>query len=1465
MTCSLRGVYEFTVTNTVTGEVVQTGKERNSVTQNWFDDLVKLGVNWDQIDGARLCAGFSVVEPGPYETRCSDAAMVYLEHQQGAAIGGREEGTGSPYIEWRGLVQVFGVPRTFNTFALLRGTVSPNTNIEPRQDITSAFTRVLLATPVEQGADDQVSVVYRIYFDLGPGQNANERDAYAGLVMAGAADRLAGVGAALSSSWTLTQVGSNGWDGRGPCRQSTSTGTYSSYGASISTNSFGASKGPYLENGLADFTRGQETQVSYARTGTEHFFGAAWNHAHSRSAYGYQPRYYFQNKADNEGGTRDRYFLSTLDLIYDNYGQPAGKTQTSYIDAGSPFKNVFMHTANDFSVVYNPNELPTGTWVPTFSGTWAADDHTPLLTRCWVDTAGPVNGTATYKMNFARFGGFMWGRANDEYYTQLSSTFPGASGTSGGNVDHQYFGLDQLLQTKVDPDWYAYTTGDNDSSFGNFGISGGDGAQLNRLRPPEYTTNASQGQVTNKKRFVGLDTNSWWGWSSSPEHPERAGVQFLQMYPEATRQWKIAEIGCNQIDWVEHIKGLPGEVDDEQVLVVDSTSGIYRINYTQNTVTQVTSELGFLYCSYSRDYSSQIEEIIAYKYTDNGDGTFTGSMHSSLISAFAGTDEDFWASVPGGAPTWWASYNDRIVGVRKHYRHPRHIAFMAYKDQSNTPVDLLVLAGDMATGTWRDWENATQTNADGAIWWHVHENHLMNPESPTTPDAIYFEDMTLADFRKMTLWQDWAQFHPDGQYMFLQSMWFYRATSMSQRYFVNTCPGDADFYGSDSTVRISGPTGCAFAPTHNLSKLMQADGSHCYAWGDLVAYNSWVSASTSTSSTTNRGQYIFAPTRSDQQATVPGYKRKWVFSPHSVKPTAHGDKSGQWDQNPATLADITLSTTGLMPGYKGVSSNGFAKRFLSLYTPRDHSSINDASSASLYTHPLPTSASEIDSWPIDGENDVNILNPLRWDVFGWDSVNSIWVKEEWYWNYSTEIWTLDPATAFPGKPIPSDGSTELLSDYGITEYPYAGLQITWEDKRPGNSVEPSYADHSTQVIYNGCFLDGVTEYGMILSQGRAKVEPVTFSATADLYGYVYCPYQGPEYAGMVSRAGMTWKVTDFNGQPLVFNNDVLSTENESVLSGYFATTGSGPRVNPELAGTTVNVEAYKYTLQDNPLSYGTGSWLSEQMPTTAGGLKSPLSGDVGVPLSQQDIVDDGTWIEIAPNGTNRTNVQWIDSTLAPFNEYFPNGVPTVGNRFCRYLVWQPYYAGLIHSDDNDMFYNYNYSEIEDRQTVDENPPTNGSVFGFDTTTSYPYNYGFFYKEHTDAEGREWLVVLCQHGSTNSSVNGCATAYELWFPKLGEGKIFEVRWRYYLRTAIGTDYTPSTGAYYFGFSRRDIRGEYGSRQALIGPNGFWISDSFTLNQPDVPWGPIWLYQGQRWCFDVRPTKDSFASLILPPAS
>ena len=66
-----------------------------------------------------------------------------------------------------------------------------------------------------------------------------------------------------------------------------------------------------------------------------------------------------------------------------------------------------------------------------------------------------------------------------------------------------------------------------------------------------------------------------------------------------------ADHGWNRIDWVEHVRGLAGEVDDEEeVLLVCRDTGIWRINATQDTVTQITTETGFISCSYSRDHTN---------------------------------------------------------------------------------------------------------------------------------------------------------------------------------------------------------------------------------------------------------------------------------------------------------------------------------------------------------------------------------------------------------------------------------------------------------------------------------------------------------------------------------------------------------------------------------------------------------------------------------------------------------------------------------------------------------------------------------------------------------------------------------------------------------------------------------------------------------------------------------------------
>lgn len=1484
-----RGEIHILVEDTQTGEIKREETVSNRIVHNWYRNLgfsyADGSINREYARALRLYAGNCEIEPDQRDYFVTGFTLCEASGAISAAKLKLEDGTNVPYVEFRFLIQVANLERQFNSLALQYDTGSPE-NILSGSNLSNHVTRAQVDPPIVQGTQDQVTLTYRIYFDEIPGQPYHNL-AYASMFGAQASNTYTGSAGGIGSVVRLGQDGlaCNSQFGY-PLRYSTTSSTYQAHGGYISTASLGS------------LTRNQTTTYSSQAVTTnntysthqsfenrdDRWLGLCFNsveNMNSSASSDYPTRFKLHPNSVDSEDPADVWPTARQDGIVYAYNWPNAGRKKPLLGYGSPFKNVFTNGPLNFKVTYNPNQLPTSTWVPTFGGTWAADDHTPLLTRTWIDNAGPVDGTATFKMNFARHFNFQWGLPNNTVYFQMGSgTNEGGNNTTTSNTDHQAITGPQKLQSEVDLDWTTFEY--ENSSFGNFGDAGGDGAYYTKdhLQAGGSTTYQSQMTISNTKKFPGLDWNSWWGWSSDLTYnSERAGVEFRRLTPRVRRKWTFAEIGCNQIDWVEHIKGIPGEIDEEQILIVDSTSGIYRINYDQDTVTQVTAETGFLLCTYSKDADTGIEEIVAYKRTDNGDGTFTGSMHSNLISAFAGTDADFWATVPNGAPQWWLNHNDHIIAIRKHYRYHRLMVMKYYDEDYNSQFRCNWIIGDLATGTWEPDDTNGVSNAAGNQAYQPYriftgENYLKKPSLTTRPLDFLRDEATTETFLAKGEPQEWCQWHPHGAACVITS-WFMQYDACRRRYsfLVNTAPADATF-GDYTHNSYMGGNG--WATTHDLVTLPQGDGTECIVWGDLCTYNTSGQIENSTNSSYNYGQYIFAPSSSSAIATSSAYKRKWVISPYSRSYSTTGYKSVIWDAPSATASKCNITASGKLPGYKGITSNGEVKCSVPTFTWRDHSSIDSAALAAVKTAPSDSSStSQIDSWPIDGENDNIIMNPLLWDIFGWNG--SAWVKEVWYWDYDTEIWNQDPGTVFPGKPIPSDGQPVRLGDEGITEYPYADLELTWEDKRPSNSVGPSFAEHSSQVIYNGFFWDGVTTTRITNSIGNCKITPFTWTGVVDPYRKLVVPYQGTNYMGLdnTTYGGQGFIVTDSNGQRLFWNGDGRTGMGSTITSGQFGLDRHSLVFNADMVGETVTVQGYKYEATEDLLKTAQFSMRDEVMPVAAGGLKSCLSGDVGTSFLSGDINTDlqiAGWTKVTTGSAQSSpyaGLQWIDSTQAPFNAYFPNGIPSLSGRFARYMLFQPYVRGHSVTDTvTGVSTSTNYLDIDaSRSTC----PTNGYCVNLQHYNEGAYYMGVFYKEHVDSEGREWLVILCE---TTSSSSGTAapteTGMEIWWPKVNEGYTFEYRTRYLeehpdnnTNLAIGS--SPSkvnaNTTDYVGLVLTRDRNQNGHYITGLGSYGLMSYTPFN-NWSDSWWTAKYNLQGRRMVWDLRNPETNFVSLQLP---
>ena len=418
-----------------------------------------------------------------------------------------------------------------------------------------------------------------------------------------------------------------------------------------------------------------------------------------------------------------------------------------------------------------------------------------------------------------------------------------------------------------------------------------------------------------------------------------------------------------------------------------------------------------------------------------------------------------------------------------------------------------------------------------------------------------------------------------------------------------------------------------------------------------------------------------------------------------------------------------------IPGYKGISTDGVHKTFNSgVFTRRDNTSqapggreydgdsMNSYSPGSFWPSRMGSSDEDsmqaanffnsatqsngsyqkVTSWPTGDTNEDVIFNPNRWDIFGWDSANSQWVKEQWYWNYTTEQWAVDPGTVFPGRPVPSSQAPESL---GIAEYPYSNLQLQWDDVRPSASVSPIAGVYCTQVMWNGVFVDAVDNTSMFLNtspqEGNYKTYtlPVDQNGVIDIreaYGeqfrYIQATYPGQLQVSINGQAFTGSTTQSTLGQLKWFNvNSSYDYYGEDILPpGEFDYMWNGKiYVSPIYAGQSAQVSLPIGSWRQNTTDIADFSFDFEEMPST--GLKTTISGDVGTWETADDFEATATaegWTKLT-NGTYDVN-HYIDSLGTPFNAYFPNGVPCWGNEgvAARYLVFGSESMAVYSTDKN---------------------------------------------------------------------------------------------------------------------------------------------------------------------------------------
>lgn len=617
----------------------QTGK--NLLNRRFWDGLL-LGENNTSIQysstalfSPRTYIGFQTTVPHPYE---SSAGMLGegTDHPQGVFATGVEPITEYPYIQIRNLYQVTGSSRTIYSIGLTNNTGAPENDISQYR---SCSTRLLLPEPVVQGVNDQIDLIYRLYFEEDP--NSGTHPAYWADLVYWALTRTSD-----TTNWSDSQLfygfalGMAGVGYQQANRQSTCIPPFVSHGNGwtggwirlIENDDFG------VDN---DYVRSRDSTASFYyfdqkfRTNKDYMVGELFNQWWPRDG-GFDLRNvaWLGSQSGIQGNS-----------VYQHSSYRLTKFIKNETTTTGPFHNSFNFNSTTPRLVYDIDNLPQTTWRAIFGGTWPSDDRYPLYGRLWWSESGAVDGSsAKYKLTFMRSLGNVRGLARDEVVNARGERLYGAANNTISEAENSYPGQTfWTLETDLQNGHHEYPN----SRFGNLGFYRASGITNRYTGATTVFHNPANdfGRVFNVRKVVGLTTNTWWGWQSGKYgKSNHLGVEWRKLYPFERKVWQKADISAslNQIDWLEAVNGLPGEVDDEMCVIVDKTSGVYLINATTETVTQLTTLTGLDQCTVTRN-------------PDTGELIYTGIK-------FAANDIDFYASDNNWQLTPFFNYERQVGG-----------------------------------------------------------------------------------------------------------------------------------------------------------------------------------------------------------------------------------------------------------------------------------------------------------------------------------------------------------------------------------------------------------------------------------------------------------------------------------------------------------------------------------------------------------------------------------------------------------------------------------------------------------------------------------------------------------------------------------------------------------------------------------------------------------------------------------
>ena len=649
------------------GQIKQEVEAKNLTMRGLWDSLIFsfnntvvdfLGTQYTYYPHIYISANNTV--PTPYESSVTILGEG-TDHPSGYRSRGKEEITGTPYIEFHNLFQVTGSSRTIYSVGLL-GRVAPGsrTNDYPSGSAKSyPLTRALLPEAVLQGPTDQLDITYRIYIEQEPGD-------------------LPTAGFWAYSLWyVLTQTSATDYGASGDWYYRKMNLGLAGVGNSFTPNTINLPANVGSNSTLGFSTTNNQIYEGY--------FGATAATPYGRNAnedlwkWGWR---YDTNKDYLWGLCFNEWWNWNYDArashpswLGPDTGWPGTgvkwngshlRTAFNYADLtalSSPFKNSYNHSASSLLTVYDINGLPLNTWRATFGGTWPSSDRLPMFSRVWYSEGGPMDGTAKYKMAFMRSMGQEKGQLYSESGTRNTAGIVGYTPTAQKGFAYQdssygYTGRKTygLMQWQKETDLIYGHTEWKDSRWGNLGLQERSGwSGVNDTSEVVGTTGYPDGSsykwYWDMKKYPGLRMDSWWGYQSGKKGKTQfLGVEWRRTYPLQRVVWQKADIdpALTQIDYLEPVHGIAGEVDEEMALICDSTSGIYLLNATQNTVTKITSELGFIKCSTNRELDGSFTYTGIKKHD-------TPSLRVTLHdqnSGYDGTDESvndrYWQNITHG-------------------------------------------------------------------------------------------------------------------------------------------------------------------------------------------------------------------------------------------------------------------------------------------------------------------------------------------------------------------------------------------------------------------------------------------------------------------------------------------------------------------------------------------------------------------------------------------------------------------------------------------------------------------------------------------------------------------------------------------------------------------------------------------------------------------------------------------------